>query len=427
MSKTDETGRPAPSRRGFLRTATAGTAAAALGLGATGTAAAQDGGDFDGWMSDVGNYDGTVTDRTGQDSVTIEVGAQGNGGGFAFAPPAVRIDPGTTVTFEWTGEGGQHNVVAEEGADFESELTAEAGFTFEHTFESEGTVKYYCSPHRALGMKGVVVVGGSGGGGGSESQATPVPAEYGDWFSDVGNYDGETVDERGTDSVTVEVGAQGNGGGFAFAPPAVRVSPGTTVTWEWTGEGGQHNVVAEEGADFESELTAEAGFTFEHTFEEPGVVTYYCDPHRALGMKGAVVVDPSSPGAGGEGGGEEEEGGQLVLTPGLTAMGGAIILGILSPIIFAVLLAFRRGSLGSNPEAAGGATGERLERVEPAADTEFVTAEAPVTEPETTIEHDEFDPTGTAGMIIVYFLILVLLWIFMYFVEFLGNGPTIIG
>ncbi len=30
--------------------------------------------------------------------------------------------------------------------------------------------------------------------------------------------------------------------------------------------------------------------TFEHTFEEAGVYTYACTPHKTLGMKGAVVV-----------------------------------------------------------------------------------------------------------------------------------------
>lgn len=41
--------------------------------------------------------------------------------------------------------------------------------------------------------------------------------------------------------------------------------------------------------------------------------------------------------------------------------------------------------------------------------------------------HDDFDPVGTAALITIYFIILVVLWIFMYFVEFLGNGPTVIG
>ncbi|WP_049887757.1 halocyanin [Natronobacterium gregoryi] len=40
------------------------------------------------------------------------------------------------------------------------------------------------------------------------------------------------------------------------------------------------------------------------------------------------------------------------------------------------------------------------------------------------IEHDEFDPLGTLALIALYFAILVLLWTFTYFVEFLGNPPT---
>ncbi|ELY61037.1 hypothetical protein [Natronococcus jeotgali] len=41
--------------------------------------------------------------------------------------------------------------------------------------------------------------------------------------------------------------------------------------------------------------------------------------------------------------------------------------------------------------------------------------------------HDEFDPIGTLILIAIYFAILVMLWLFMYFVEFLGNGPTVVG
>jgi halocyanin-like protein len=127
-------------------------------------------------MSDVSNYDG-VHDHTGSGEVTVEVGAEANQGAFGFGPAAIQVDPGTTVVWEWNGEGGVHNVAAESGGEFSSELTQEAGFTFEHTFESEGVAQYFCQPHRALGMKGVVVVGdavpdgaevvaGSGGGGG---------------------------------------------------------------------------------------------------------------------------------------------------------------------------------------------------------------------------------------------------------------------
>nr|WP_248898114.1 halocyanin domain-containing protein [Haloplanus sp. XH21] len=119
-----------------------------------------DGGDsaasFGGWMENVGNYE-SVADETGSDSVTVAVGAQGNGGNFAFDPPAIRVSAGTTVVWAWTGQGAQHNVVAEDGS-FESDLSAEEGFTFEHTFSSAGTYRYACTPHETMGMKGVVVV-----------------------------------------------------------------------------------------------------------------------------------------------------------------------------------------------------------------------------------------------------------------------------
>jgi halocyanin-like protein len=147
-------------RRAFLRTS-AGAAAATAAAASAGTAAAQGEIDYGGWFDDVSNFEGTE-DFTGQDTVRVEVGAQGNGGAFAFAPPAIRVDPGTTVVFEWTGGGGQHNVV-EDGGDYQSELFQEAGVHFAVQFESEGISKYVCQPHQSLGMKGAVAVGSAEG------------------------------------------------------------------------------------------------------------------------------------------------------------------------------------------------------------------------------------------------------------------------
>lgn len=45
---------------------------------------------------------------------------------------------------------------------------------------------------------------------------------------------------------------------------------------------------------------------------------------------------------------------------------------------------------------------------------------------ETEIEHDEYDPKGTLALIGIYFIILSALWVFMYFVEFLGRGPSVV-
>lgn len=42
-------------------------------------------------------------------------------------------------------------------------------------------------------------------------------------------------------------------------------------------------------------------------------------------------------------------------------------------------------------------------------------------------ETEEFDPVGTLALIGLYFAILVIMWLVMYFVEFVGNGPTVVG
>jgi halocyanin-like protein len=136
------------------------------------------------------------------------------------------------------------------------------------------------------------------GGGDSESGSGGTPTgttsggsspSFGGWLSDVANYDG-VIDETGNDAVTVQVGVDNGGQAFGFGPAAIQVSTGTEVTWEWTGDGGQHNVVGE-NADLESELTGESGFTYSQTFAESGTVRYFCSPHKALGMKGVVVIE----------------------------------------------------------------------------------------------------------------------------------------
>jgi halocyanin-like protein len=148
------------------------------------------------------------------------------------------------------------------------------------------------------------LAGCSGGGGtasgesGSTDEPTGTASDGGsggsadavdEYLSDTDNYDG-VVDETGASEVTVTVGTEANGGNFGFGPAAVRVSSGTTVVWEWNGLGSTHNVVDEAGS-FESELVAEEGHTFSQTFEESGIVEYYCTPHQTMGMKGVVVVE----------------------------------------------------------------------------------------------------------------------------------------
>ncbi len=40
---------------------------------------------------------------------------------------------------------------------------------------------------------------------------------------------------------------------------------------------------------------------------------------------------------------------------------------------------------------------------------------------------EEFDPVGTLALIAVYFAILVLAWVYVYYIEFLGRDLVIVG
>ena len=210
------------SRRGLFRAGAAG-AAVATGLAAgSGTAAAQ----YGGYLDDVDNYEGTV-DYTGRDEVTVSVGAVN---GLRFDPAAILIDSGTTVVWEWTGEGGAHNVVAEDETFDSGETVSEAGTTFEYTFENAGdgdTFNYYCTPHRAAGMKGAVAVGsvaddlidpdaGGSGGGGSGGDGGGSGGDSGG--GDGSGGDGGDGSGGGGRTLTAgDVGALALGFGFAGA------------------------------------------------------------------------------------------------------------------------------------------------------------------------------------------------------------------
>lgn len=145
------------SRRDFVRVTAGATAVAAASASAT-TAYAQQEFDYGGWFDGVPNFEGTV-DRTGEDEVRVVVGP---GGDLVFDPPAIHVDPGTTVVFEW--DQGFHNVVEmESGERYASELTDTTGTTYSVTFESDGISTYVCEPHQGQGMKGAVAVGSGEG------------------------------------------------------------------------------------------------------------------------------------------------------------------------------------------------------------------------------------------------------------------------
>ena len=149
-------------RREFVRTAGGATAAVAAGAGATGTAAAQE--QQPDWPSGVtsGNL-GSYQDARGESEVTVQVGAGDSG--LAFDPTKLWVDTGTTITFEWTGSGGAHNVQTVDGggpASLDSgDPVGEEGYTYEYevTEEDVGITHYHCVPHTAVGMHAGLAVG----------------------------------------------------------------------------------------------------------------------------------------------------------------------------------------------------------------------------------------------------------------------------
>jgi len=281
-----------PTRREFVTAMAVGSAGASL---ASRPVAAQEGTDLTDWFANTDGA-GSVVDRTEKSEVTVTVGAEANGGGFGFGPPVVRVAPGTTVVWEWNGAGGSHNVVDEDGA-FESPMQGNEGDSFSYTFESAGVTRYYCAPHRSMGMKGAVVVGGAsvtlpGGAAtetpeGSESEAETEPRSFGGWLANTENYD-RVVDRRGREEVTVQVGAEGNDGPLAFEPAAVHVSPGTTVKWEWVGD--RRYDVADPALGYDSERVSGAGYSYAVEFGGDGLSKYECTEYGDQGMRGVVLV-----------------------------------------------------------------------------------------------------------------------------------------
>jgi halocyanin-like protein len=237
--------------------------------------------DLDAWLADANGYRGEPR-RFGPDARPTVMVGHPTDDGLAFDPPVIEVPPMTYVTWDWTGHGGQQNVVALDGTFDSGRTNAQPGTGYHYVFEEPGEYPFVSEPHRDDGMKGAVLV--------REPPASG-NAAVDEWVVHSGNFDGTIVDRTGVDATTVAVGADGNGGNFAFDPPALKVSTGTTVTWEWTGEGGAHNV-AFEGVDVRSgQVTHEPGATFQHTFTEPGTYRYACEPHHSVGGKGAVVVE----------------------------------------------------------------------------------------------------------------------------------------
>ncbi|MBC7764492.1 cupredoxin domain-containing protein [Microbacteriaceae bacterium] len=88
----------------------------------------------------------------------------------------------------------------------------------------------------------------------------------------------DTKDAAATNMVAIE--------NFNFAPTAITVKKGTTVTWT-NNDSVKHNVVGDNLDALKGPLL-EKGKSYTYTFTTVGTFTYHCDPHPY--MKGTVTV-----------------------------------------------------------------------------------------------------------------------------------------
>lgn len=170
-----------------------------------------------------------------------------------FSPRVVNIAAGSTVT--WQFSGARHNVtfgsLKPTGGDIPD---IDAGNAVARTFPGAGTYDYQCTRHS--GMTGQVIVGGGG--------AVAPPA----------------VPPSNPGSIV-----QATPG--AFTPERLEITPGGTVTWEFSG--GTFGIVFEDEAPPGGNIPdAAPGTRVSRTFPNAGDYDYYSSKNRDV--KGRIRV-----------------------------------------------------------------------------------------------------------------------------------------
>ena len=91
------------------------------------------------------------------EDLTIEMlNKDSDGNRMVFSQEVVHVSPGDTVTWVPTSRGHNVEMVASPNKlKFKSRNSKEAKITF----EKPGIYYYWCSPHKSMGMIGLVVVG----------------------------------------------------------------------------------------------------------------------------------------------------------------------------------------------------------------------------------------------------------------------------
>lgn len=224
-----------------------------------------------------------------------------------FEPAILRIKPGDTV--RWINDSGVHTStsysldnqknqgIPAAATGWDSGLLTEVGAVFELTFDEPGTYAYFCLPHEALGMVGVIVV----------DDGAP-------------NLSQDFLNGLSSDAAREEFAKQigiGTGGVFytvemnddnVFSPAVLKVKPGDTIKWVNTGTFfhtvtayhpdlyGKGLGVPEGAAGWHSDINGGKEWSYTIPEDAPaGTYAYFCLPHEALGMVGLLVVEAYTP------------------------------------------------------------------------------------------------------------------------------------
>ena len=82
-------------------------------------------------------------------------------------------------------------------------------------------------------------------------------------------------------------------GDIFFSPPAVKISPGDSVKWNWSGFSSHSSTSRSAPALWDSGVHGN-GFSFTHTFSSAGTNSYWCTVHT-LSQLGTVIVQAQAP------------------------------------------------------------------------------------------------------------------------------------
>ena len=90
--------------------------------------------------------------------MTIEMlNKDADGNKMVFSEEIARVDVGDTVTWSPTTKGHNVEMIASPS---DMKLKSKNGKEVQVTFDAPGIYYYWCTPHKGMGMIGLVVVGG---------------------------------------------------------------------------------------------------------------------------------------------------------------------------------------------------------------------------------------------------------------------------